>query len=220
VPVHSSKPFGVPSKPELRVQRSGSAATVHDRIALRHAHPDSSTHRPRVEVSLVHDADALHLSFDVWDQYVIARHTEDQSPVCLDSCVEFFVQPAGCPGYFNFEFNCIGTILAHFNPAASPGNPILLPTRCEGGVQAQSSETRAINDEIRSPLLWSLGASIPISLFTTFGNAVPPGPGTVWLGNFYKCADHSSHPHWLSWADIGERLSFHQPDRFGLLTFA
>ena len=33
----------------------------------------------------------------------------------------------------------------------------------------------------------------------------------------FKCADDSPHPHWAAWADIGERLDFHQPDAFGTL---
>ena len=36
-----------------------------------------------------------------------------------------------------------------------------------------------------------------------------------WRGNFYKCADESSHPHWASWRPIGEKLDFHTPEFFG-----
>ena len=38
--------------------------------------------------------------------------------------------------------------------------------------------------------------------------------------NFFKCADDSSHPHWASWAPIGEALNFHQPQYFAPLRFA
>ena len=44
--------------------------------------------------------------------------------------------------------------------------------------------------------------------------------GQTWRGNFYKCGDHTSHPHWASWSPIGEQLDFHQPEFFGELRFA
>jgi hypothetical protein len=43
--------------------------------------------------------------------------------------------------------------------------------------------------------------------------------GRGFAANFFKCADHSSHPHWASWSPIGEELNFHQPQTFGLLRF-
>ena len=42
-------------------------------------------------------------------------------------------------------------------------------------------------------------------------------PGQTWRGNFYKCADRSSHPHWASWSPLGEPLNFHTPQFFGPL---
>jgi hypothetical protein len=49
---------------------------------------------------------------------------------------------------------------------------------------------------------------------------VPDLSGQTWRANLYKCADLSSHPHWGAWAEIGERLDFHQPSRFGEIAFA
>ena len=40
-----------------------------------------------------------------------------------------------------------------------------------------------------------------------------------WRGNAFKCADETSHPHWASWAPIGEALNFHAPGWFGDLDF-
>jgi len=44
--------------------------------------------------------------------------------------------------------------------------------------------------------------------------------GTEWRANCFKCADETSHPHWASWAPIGEALNFHQPQYFGVFHFA
>ena len=47
-----------------------------------------------------------------------------------------------------------------------------------------------------------------------------PGTGVSWRANFYKCADKTSHPHWLTWAEIDyPNPKFHLPDFFGRLDF-
>jgi hypothetical protein len=78
---------------------------------------------------------------------------------------------------------------------------------------------KIVDPEIRSPLTWLVEYGIPFSLFSQYlGSAVRPS-GASWRANLYKCADECSHPHWASWAPLGEELNFHQPDRFGLLEF-
>jgi len=37
----------------------------------------------------------------------------------------------------------------------------------------------------------------------------------VFRGNFFKCGDETSHPHWASWSPISEELNFHRPETFG-----
>ncbi len=43
-----------------------------------------------------------------------------------------------------------------------------------------------------------------------------PLSGQTWAANFTKCADKTSHPHWLSW--VGVR-TFHYPRDFNRLVF-
>ena len=31
---------------------------------------------------------------------------------------------------------------------------------------------------------------------------ISPSPRAVWRVNFYKCADDTSHPHWLTWSPV------------------
>jgi hypothetical protein len=40
-----------------------------------------------------------------------------------------------------------------------------------------------------------------------------------WRGNFYKCGNATSRPHWLSWAPLTDR-NFHLPVCFGSLDLA
>ena len=48
-----------------------------------------------------------------------------------------------------------------------------------------------------------------------------PEPGVGWRANLYKCADDSSHPHWLTWAHVDNPTpDFHLREFFGILRFA
>jgi hypothetical protein len=42
--------------------------------------------------------------------------------------------------------------------------------------------------------------------------------GQSWRGNFFKCAEEISHPHWASWSPVDE-LNFHLPRCFGTIHF-
>ena len=42
--------------------------------------------------------------------------------------------------------------------------------------------------------------------------------GQAWRGNFFKCAEDNSHPHWAAWAPVNE-FNFHQPACFGTIRF-
>ena len=68
-------------------------------------------------------------------------------------------------------------------------------------------------------LPWEIEYHIPVDIFEQFIGPVGDLCGQSWRANFYKCADESSHPHWLAWSPVGDELNFHQPDRFGTLHF-
>jgi hypothetical protein len=188
-------------------------------------HPRSSSHRPRAEARLLHDGEALAIIFRVEDRYVLARNTSYQSRTHKDSCVEFFVQPKAGHGYFNFEFNAIGTLLLWYidrprRPDGSFEHYVEVPLELARGVAAHASLAAPIHDEIAEPIVWTLSFRVPKALLETFVGTLPDLGGQTWRANFYKCADLSSHPHWGAWTEIGERLDFHQPSRFGEIVFA
>ncbi len=188
-------------------------------------HVRSADHRPDVRFRMVHNDQGLHLIFRVDDQYVRAVHTEYQDPVCTDSCVEFFVQPLGIGGYFNFETNCIGTKHISFienHRRLDEGFAQWEPLSPELGqrVEVATSLSGPIDPEISEPLCWTLQMRIPVALFEAYFGPLGPLSGQSWRANFYKCGDHTSRPHWASWAPIGSELNFHQPERFGGIHFA
>ncbi len=130
-------------------------------LAIASFHPRSSPHRPRTEARLLHNGEALAVIFRVEDRYVLARHTSYQSPTHKDSCVEFFVQPKPGLGYFNFEFNAIGTLLLWYidrprRPDGSFEHYIEVPLELARGIAVHASLAAPIHDEIAGPIVWTL----------------------------------------------------------------
>ncbi len=195
-----------------------------DVLAIDSFHPKSCDHRPQTSVRLLYDAHAIYARFDVVDRYVFSVHTQPQSNVCRDSCVEFFVQPNEKRGYFNFETNAGGCLLLYYIEDSR--------RKAEGGFRsyrevdaawlekiaiAHSMPSR-VEPEIAPLVKWSLSYRIPLALMTAYTGEGGVTSGDVWRANFYKCG--SNHPHWASWNPIGARCDFHQPGRFGELHFA
>ena len=169
-------------------------------------------------------SEGIHLRFDVADQYVCCRQSQHQGPICTDSCVEAFLQPVPEKGYFNFEINPAGMIHASYiydnrrTSTGFEGVSYLSPTQLEQ-IKLTPVFDQPFENEITEPLSWSMTVWIPVSIFEDFLGPMGISDQTRWRGNFYKCADASSHPHWLSWQSVGEQLSFHKPETFGSLIF-
>lgn len=189
-------------------------------VKIDNFHAKSSDHHPSVQAKLTYDAAGLYIHFRVEDQYIACRETALQANVCRDSCVEFFVQPAGAEGYFNFEINCGGWLLLHYNTI--PRHDFkLLDEQVLKQVKIYHSLPERIDPEITEPTTWQVEFFVPYEIFTAECPAVTaPKPGDTWRANLYKCGDSTSHPHWASWSPIGDVLDFHLPEYFGDLTFS
>jgi hypothetical protein len=190
---------------------------------LDYVRPEGSGFAPLTKVKLLYTAGGISGIFLVHDQYVKCTRTTHMESVWNDSCVEFFVKPHSAKGYFNFEFNCIGTMYASY---------ILNPERTEGGfkdfipfkkedcskVKIFSSLAEPVNPENNEPSTWVLQFFIPFSLLEEYSEKTDWKNINEWSCNFYKCADESSHPHWISWSPVKD-LNFHAPESFGKLLF-
>jgi hypothetical protein len=190
---------------------------------LSHHRPEGSDHRPVVSVRLGHDGARLFGRFEVQDRYVRAAATKYGDRVWEDSCVEFFFQPIAGKGHFGFEFNCGGVFLADYitDPTRAPGGFREWKRLSEAEVSAvevRSSLKAPIEPEIATPVAWWLEFSIPASVLEPCVGKLGDLAGQRWRGNFTKCADACSHPHWISWAPL-KRKEFHSPGEFGELTF-
>ena len=179
-------------------------------------------HFPKTEVKIAYDEVALYVMFRVEDQYVRAIAAAHQDSVCGDSCVEFFFTPGSdvSNGYFNFEMNCGGTMLFHFHPGSEKGRIDAIPKGdCDGIIKSHSLPP-IVDPEMEDPVTWTVAYAIPIALLRRFCPVTAPKRHALWKGNFYKCADNTSHPHWLTWSPVDyPKPNFHLPQSFGVLEF-
>jgi len=212
------------SRPEFHGAWDGPAWSRAEVVEISHLHAKSSDHRPRTRAKLLYDNVGVYVLFRVADRYVRCSQTQHQSHVYRDSCVEFFVQPRPGAGYFNIEFNCVGTMLLYYmaNPPRGPSGKLEgyreLPPEELATIRVQHSLPDDLREEIAEPVEWWLEYFVPNALLERYVGPLEPPAQRRWRGNFYKCGDDTSHPHWASWAPI-ERLDFHQPDHFAPLVF-
>jgi len=188
---------------------------------LRYYMGERPKHMPETEVKIAYDKEAIYVIFRVQDRYVRAVVTEYQGSVCRDSCVEFFFAPNSeiSKGYFNLEMNCGGTALFAFQEAPREGI-ISIPESDYNQVKVAHSLPRVVDPEIETPVTWTVEYRIPLALLEKYSPVTSPGPGVLWRANFYKCADGTSHPHWLTWARVDyPQPQFHLPEFFGTLEF-
>ena len=178
-------------------------------------------HFPKAEVKIACDNKAIGVMFRVEDRYVRATAVGHQDNVFKDSCVEFFFTPGPdvSKGYFNLEMNCGGTMLFHFQRQPRKDRIVIPDSECSRITRAHSLP-RIVDPEIEEPVTWTVAYSIPISLLGRYCQVTPPAPQVVWRVNFYKCADDTSHPHWLTWSPVDlPDPDFHHPQSFGFLQF-
>lgn len=199
--------------------------TKAETLQVAHYAWEDSGHHPPVAARLLYDDRHLAVIFRVEDQYVRAVARKFQDSVCRDSCVEFFIAPLpGSDAYFNFEVNCGGTMLVHrcVSPEEKAAGKKTYDVSPEDGatIPMAHSMPKIVDPEIAAPTVWTVEYHLPFALFAKYFDAAVPSPGTAWKGNFYKCGDATSHPHWGSWAPVGgPRPSFHQPAYYQPVVF-
>ena len=188
-------------------------------LVLQHYMGERPEHRPKVEAKMAHNGQALYVVFRVEDRYVRAVARGYQGNVSRDSCVEFFFTPGVDLGltYFNVEINCGGAMLFHYNPEG--GETVLVDRSDCNRVEIAHSMPEIVDPEIAEPVTWTLEFRLPFDVVEKYcPSATRPSPGATWRANLYKCADETSHPHWLTWAPVDfPRPKFHVPECFGTL---
>ncbi len=171
--------------------------------------PDQFPYHPLTSVTLGHDGKDIYVDFFVRCNYLRAVNTTNMSPVHEDSCVEFFVAPEGRSPYINFECNCIGTISAARRTDRHNATP--LTDEELDSVRRYASCGNRPFETLEGLFSWNLCEAIPMKLLDIEWKGEP----IELMGNFYKCADKTSAPHFLSWAPIDTpQPDFHRPEFF------
>ena len=195
------------------------AETIDQEIAplkLEMVNWDEYPYQPEVLVQIAYNDEELFLQYQVSEQSVKAEITESNGRVWTDSCVEFFLSPEGNDDYYNLEMNCIGTALLGFR------------NKGETASHASDEEISSIRrfstlgdspfPERKEQTSWQITLAIPWKTFSK--HELKPVKGRKMRGNFYKCGDSLSVPHFVSWTKIKtEKPNFHAPEFFGGLEF-
>jgi len=190
-------------------------------VALDHYMGSMPAHFPKTQFRIAYDDLAIYAIFRVEDRYVRAVARDYQDPVYKDSCVEFFFapNPEQPDDYFNIEVNCAGVFLFQFH-RASDGACIEIPEPPASRIEVAGSLPGAVEPEIADPVTWTVEYRIGLEVLGEYCRIARPRPGAIWRANFYKCADESSHPHWLTWAPVDNLTpNFHLPEFFGIMAF-
>ena len=170
-------------------------------------------YKPEVSFSIAHSDDYVFLKYFVEENDIRAVNTQVNSSVCEDSCVEFFIHFNDGKGYYNFEFNCIGTQLAGFGKTKLERD--LLPEALVASIKTESFISKV---KMKEAIYWELSVAIPLNVFVCHN--FPALSGRQCSVNFYKCGDKLPEPHFVAWCDIqSAEPNFHLPEFFGEIYF-
>jgi len=210
----------VDSIPEMQGLWGGPAWNRIDSCSVSNFRQESSDHHPQTDCKLQYSEEGLYGLFKVEDRYLHCIHTEFQSDVYKDSCVEIFLEPKLGQGYFNFEFNCLGVMKASYitDPTRTDGDILGKNlTKIEDALIRRYHSIKEIHKlDPANSVTWYLEFYIPFKIFEKYcGSGIEP---RNLRGNMFKCMDETSHSHWAAWSPV-KALNFHAPESFGYLRY-
>uniref|UniRef100_A0AB33J0L1 Carbohydrate-binding family 9-like protein n=1 Tax=Prevotella sp. GTC17254 TaxID=3236794 RepID=A0AB33J0L1_9BACT len=168
-------------------------------------------YEPKVEFAIAHSSQYIFIHYKVKEESIRAQALTDNGHVWEDSCCEFFISPDG-QTYYNFECNCIGTLLIGFGPGREART--LASEDITSTVERWSSlEHNAIDNTEIGVYTWELALKIPTTAL--FKHDIKSFDGLTMQGNVYKCGDKLPHPHFVSLFPIAlPKPDFHCPAFF------
>ncbi len=209
------KTLKVPYLPALDVLDLSSVSFLLEKQATREYidsvnWPENYPYKPIVAFDIARTNKNLYLRYFVKGNSLKALAEKDGQPVHRDSCVEFFVKPEDSRLYTNLEFNCIGVCDAAHRLSRNEKVPF---TQEEyASIRRHSTIEHKPFEEKLGVFSWELVVAIPFATIGVDSNNLPE----KLMANFYKCADNTKDPHFLSWNPIDlPSPDFHCPDFFG-----
>ena len=174
-------------------------------------------YKPEVSFRMGYAEQILYLKFYVYEKHILAKHSSPNSPTHRDSCIEFFIDPDQSGAYYNFEFNCIGTTHLAYGPNRQQRS-FIPPQLILENLFISSSLGNEPFEEKSGDFQWEMVVAIPAQLFIHHPDL--RFEKLVSKANFYKCADATKQPHYISWNTVkSPKPDFHRPEFFGTLVF-
>ena len=176
--------------------------------------------REQTTSKLLWDATHLYVSYRCEDAHIRAEHTQRDSPVYQDDCVEVFAapNPRQPENYFNIEMNVRAAFLDQHHPDG-PGKP--QPTEWDStGLRIAATIDGTLNDDSDVDRSWTLEAAIPFANFRHVAAHVPPQPGDVWHLNLNRLGG-KTNPQFSQWSPgTANHPQFHAPQDFGRVVYS
>ena len=169
------------------------------------------------EARVLWDVKNLYVSYTVTDTNIRAKHSQRDSRVFEDDCVEIFIapDPENVENYFNFEMNARGAILDQ-----SPNRTVDRKWNAEG-MQVAVRHDGTLNNTRDRDHSWTMEVAIPLAVFGEYPPRLPPEDGDVWRVNLNRIHDDSNRQYsqWSNTAVSGQGPNFHLPPHFGTMQF-
>jgi hypothetical protein len=170
--------------------------------------PAGADYRPVTAARMAVDGMALYVYMETSETGARAEERGFSGQVYTDSCMELFLMPdpAHSPRYLNWEFNPRGAMYLSLGTSRYDREDL----RVEQYIKLFQVKAELRNDG------WQLGYRIPLDFLRPYFPAMEWSSGSMMRGNFYKCGDKTSHPHYGCWSPIDlPKPDFHCPEFFG-----
>lgn len=138
------------------------------------------------------------------ESHPLCSMQEHNQPVYKDSALEFFIRPKGCAGYFNFECNSAGAMLAMYGGGRT--NRSFFPREDILRLRIQAHKTDK---------MWNVLFEVPYDLLASYEPFEPWFREPSFSCNFYKISETKAIEHYGSYAPIASpEPNFHRPEDF------
>ena len=211
------------SKVPLSDRIAGTAWSDAEKLSVDNYPWFKSGRKQATMVRMLYDERAVYVQFLCEDKHIYADHTEVNSSVCQDSCIEFFATPwaENDEGYFNLEINCCGNFLLGWGKNVKEISANFVdPELSTAYLKIAASEPGPTKQESAKDDGWWVAVEIPFELLSKLsGRQIKPTDGTIWRANFYRCGGKTD-PQYACWNWVDTPSpDYHRPEFFGELVF-
>lgn len=177
--------------------------------------PSEYPSKPEVSFKIAHNGENILLQYQVHEDEILGVVAEDNGEVWTDSCAEFFITfDNSC--YYNLETTCVGRALLGYRQTGV--GAVHAPSDIMESIKRLPGLGFTNREKQKGDFKWVLTLVIPCTAY--WKDDIKSFAGLKARGNFYKCGDNLTTPHFVSWTTIDTPSpSFHQPGFFGELEF-